>query len=383
MKYLDRTPWRGMVVFDGWSRYGTVPPKLLQEPLMEPWHHKLRRSWGMVALATGVVALVMMTRLSASATAAEVAWQYPVLAVFGGRPVELPVEIKNGAGVQARLVWRLTAGGRVLAAQSQAVSAARSGSPPITIKIELPPVRAEVALAVSAEAWLEAAGAGRDTIAQSKVWILGDNPFPALRLATLTVWEVDNRLRPGLESAKVKCRDWQPDATGTLDTLILVGPGISPEAQAGDVERLLRTVAAGGTVIWVSPGAGRIPLPAGSDGKPRLPSRLWFQSTAVMAELDQRLGVAWPGPVPTELAPVEFPGALCDVRDRAATAAPAAPALVWLEARWPGGGRLILCTLPLADNWNNAPAARYLLAAMLQPTAIAPALNSNELPQRR
>ena len=32
----------------------------------------------------------------------------------------------------------------------------------------------------------------------------------------------------------------------------------------------------------------------------------------------------------------------------------------------------ILCTLPLADTWNNAPAARYLLAAMLQPAPATP-----------
>ena len=327
---------------------------------MERWHKWLLWGWVFVAF-TGLMP-----------GAAEVAWRYPVQAVFGGRPVELPVEVQSPAAFQGRLFWRLTAGGRVLASQSMGVSAAKPGVQPVGIKIELPPVRAEVGLAVAAEAWLEADGAGRDTIAQSKVWILGDNPFLALRLAALTVWDMDNRLKPGLEQAGVKCRDWPPEAAGAPDTLILVGPGISPEAQAGEVDRLLRTVAAGGTVIWVSPGAGRIPLPAGGDGKPLLPNRLWFQSMAVMAELDKRLGVAWSGPLPTELAPVEFPGALCDVRDRSATADPAAPALVWLEARWPGGGRLILCTLPLADTWNNAPAARYLLAAMLQPAPATP-----------
>ncbi|MFA5205125.1 MAG: DUF4350 domain-containing protein [Lentisphaeria bacterium] len=331
-----------------------------------------------VALAAGAAGLGILTGPPApAAEVAEVAWRHPVQAVFGGRPVDLPVELRSPAAFQGRLFWRLTAGGRVLASQSQAVSAAKPGAQLVVIKMELPPVRAEVGLAVTAEAWLEAEGTGRHAIAQGKLWVLGDNPFPALQLPELPLWDLDNRLTPGLEQAGVKCRAWLPDAAGAPDTLILVGPGISPEAQAGEVDRLLRTVVAGGTVIWVSPGAGRLPLPQGGDGKPLLPSRLWFQSTAVMAELDKRLGVAWSGALPIELAPVEFPAALCDVRDRPAAADPAAPALVWLEARWPGGGRLILCTLPLAEAWNAGPAARYLLAAMLQPAPAAPRPETN------
>jgi hypothetical protein len=334
---------------------------------MERWRNGWRRVGVFAALAGAV--------MSAAATAAEpatVAWRDSVQAVFGGRETGLSLRLPPTVPAGARLFWRLTAADRTLTRQSMAVSAAQAKAGLVNLKIELATVRSEVGLAVTAEAWLEAAGREQGMPAQAKVWVLGDNPFPALRLAALTVWDQDNRLRPGLEQAGVKCRDWPPEATGAPDTLILVGPGISPEAQAGDVERLLRTVAAGGTVVWVSPGAGRIPMPAGGDGKPLLPSRLWLQSVTVMAELDKRLGTAWSGALPTELAPVEFPAALCDVRARPAAADSAAPALVWLEARWPGGGRLILCTLPLAEAWNAGPAARYLLAAMLQPAPATP-----------
>lgn len=326
----------------------------------------------------GVLAVLAgLTMGAGAAEPAAVAWRYPVQAVFGGRETELSLRLPPAAPAGARLFWRLTAAGHTLTRQSMAVSAAQAKAGIVNLKIELAAVRSEVGLAVAAEAWLEAAGRERGAPAQAKVWVLGDNPFPALRLTALTVWDPENRLKPGLEQAGVKCRDWQPDAAGAPDPLVVVGPGISPEAQAGEVDRLLRTVAAGGMVVWVSPGAGRIPLPAGGDGKPLLPSRLWFQSTAVVAELDKRLGSVWSGAMKTELAPLEFPAALCEVRDRPIVADSAAPALVWLEARWPGGGRLILCTLPLAEAWNAGPAARYLLAAMLQPAPAAPRPETN------
>ena len=37
----------------------------------------------------------------------------------------------------------------------------------------------------------------------------------------------------------------------------------------------------------------------------------------------------------------------------------------WLDVRWPGGGRLIGCGIGVIGAWDQGPAPRYLLSAIL------------------
>lgn len=138
--------------------------------------------------------------------------------------------------------------------------------------------------------------------------------------------------------------------------IVIVGEGILLDEYKGLADSLYGAASRGARILWLAPAGGRMGLP---NGQPALD----FQHATVVTATDKRLKPE-------------------DWRERKAVASSfqlvgdrrmvemewvstADEGWCWMDARWPNGGRLMICGLSISESWEDNPAPRYLLARWL------------------
>ena len=138
--------------------------------------------------------------------------------------------------------------------------------------------------------------------------------------------------------------------------VLIVGEGILLNEYKGLADSLYGAASRGARILWLAPAEGRMALPG---GRPALD----FRDATVVAMTDKRLKPEdW-----RERNAVASSFQLVGDRRMAEMewVSTADEGWCWMDARWPNGGRLMICGLSIAGSWEDNPAPRYLLARWL------------------
>ena len=284
-----------------------------------------------------------------------------VVNAFAGRET-LMVRHLPGPNPGEEVWFRVARDHRTLA--SGTVRAGADGF--VTLPVALPEMKPGVALPL--EVTLRAGSEqGRPLQSGGTLWALSEQPLPPGRnpATPRQIWLYDPAGRTAAAFGSINL----PFETATrLDALavvtnatLVVGEGLSLEAERGLWETLLTAVAHGNRVLLLAPADGRLGPPADwmelaagpADTLLRAPPR---GGPAYKLDLQ-----AWP---PTGAARIRF--RLAGIRDQAVfDAGPDAgcEAVRWTDAA--SGGSFTACGLGIIASWETAPAARWLLVELL------------------
>lgn len=304
-----------------------------------------------------VAALAALVSIRCNVIAAE-----PFGNAFAGRET---VVVRDIPGLNRdEAVWfRVARDHRTLA--SGTVRVGDGGS--VTLPVALPEMKPGVALPL--EVTLRAGSEqGRPLRGDGTLWALSEQPLTPGRnpAAPREIWlyDPDGKTDAAFRTIALPfstATRLEPLAAVTNATLV-VGEGLSLDAEHDLWETLMTAVARGNRVLLLAPVEGRL-----------RPPDTWTQLTAGPADkllrAPPRGGAVykldltrWP---PEGAAPVRF--RLAGVRDQAVfDVDPAAgcEAVKWIDAA--SGGSFTACGLGIVACWETAPAARWLLVEMLE-----------------
>ena len=271
------------------------------------------------------------------------------------------------ASAPAEIGWQLVLGSATVDRGQRTIAHAAQ---PIELPVRTPALRAGAP--AQATLLITATAGGQSAQVEHAVYLLPADPWTGLR-AQLTarpvrVFDPDGTLAPHLREAgaePVLVRN--PAAIAALTNgLLLVGEGVSLRAQRGLVDALVRAASGGARVLLLAPAEGTLPLP-GHESLADLPRpALRLDGAQALRALDKRLDTeTWPGR-PAALTSVCTLSA--DRRQPEATWAPAADGWAWLDLdyRGSGGGRLLAVGWAPVAAWDQGPAPRHVLAALVR-----------------
>ena len=146
------------------------------------------------------------------------------------------------------------------------------------------------------------------------------------------------------------------DATNGI---LIVGAGISTDEAKDVAPAVFAAAARGARILWLAPAPGRMKLPGEETGiKPAME----FRDADIISRWDKRLH-----PEDWRLTKaIETSFRLVGDRRVVEMEWNATDSgWCWLDARWPSGGRLVICGISIVAAWEDNPAPRYLMAAWL------------------
>jgi hypothetical protein len=192
------------------------------------------------------------------------------------------------------------------------------------------------------------------------IWLFSRKPgFPAIE--KLRVFDPVGSTATLLESNGIP---FQPVAAidaleGSTNGVLIVGSGISTDENKGLAPALCGAAARGMRILWLTPAAGRMGLPGGEEGP--LPA-VDYRDESFIPAMDKRLHAEdWRG----RKAVASSFRLVGDRRMVEMEWSAGGGGWCWMDARWHGGGRLVVCGLSIVESWEDNPAPRYLLARWL------------------
>ncbi len=289
-------------------------------------------------------------------------WLDGRFAVFGGTSATWRVEASGGPReVGGHVAWSLEVGGGVIARREQSVRLNPAAPESVDISIDLPDVRAGIA--VEGRLQVTLLDEGRQPLAELEHPVFVFSRAPT---AERKQWlqELDLRLfDPSGETAqRLDELGWpyrriaNPAAFAALGQgVLIVGEGCSLRENRGLMDAAIRA-AAGGThvvVLALAEGAFAPPGPAESGSGP---TTLHFYGPEFVRELDKRFDV------PSSRASFRLGG----TRTGAEVTVVPEGGWAFVEASWPAGGALVLIGPGLLDPWESSPVPRHLLVSLLE-----------------
>ncbi len=284
--------------------------------------------------------------------------------VFGGQEVEyrLRVDVKNAW--KGRLIWRLSAGQRSVAAGEVEVDSTPEKPAVVPIALPVPPIRDDgAAISLKLTATLVVARAGKpDATWEKDVWVFPKNPFADrtewLKSLKLTVFDPPGATVKALNALSVPFEE-QANAAGLADLtggVLVIGEGVSLKEYPGMAMPLVKVASRGVTVLILAPANGELAVPG--VGETDRPTDLTFRDDPVRS-LDKRLD---PSPLSVARLTVrksEDGGVVGVVPGKAGD-------WPWVEAKLAGSGRWMYCGYAIIEKWDESPTGRFLFSRTLE-----------------
>ncbi len=311
----------------------------------------------------GMIGLLLwsVVGLARADEAAQIRLRNPSASVFGGRPAVWRLDADGPVAFEGTVVWNLTVSGGVIARREARVAVRPGEAVMVDIEVDLPDVRE----GIIAEGRLQMAlREGRGAVLaelEHSFYVFGENPAAGrmewLRGLEMIVYDPEGRTAERLEELGWPFRRISNlsalEALGTH--VLLMGEGISLRSARGLMEAVMRAAERGGRVVMLAPVDGAFP-PPGSGDDAAAPESLQFHDSTYVQGLDKRLDT------PARRSTFRLDGQ----RTGPVVGVESAGGWAFMEARWPGGGVLLLCGCGLLETWEVSPAPRYLLMKMLE-----------------
>lgn len=281
--------------------------------------------------------------------------------VFGGRPAAWRVEVTSPNGGEGSVAWSLAVSGGVIARREPRV-VLRPGEPTIVeIDVDLPGVREGVVADGRLQIALRDDGGQTLAVLEHPIHVFGPDPAAGrmewLRGLKLTVYDPEGRTAERLDEM-----GWPHRRISNLsalesvgDGLLLVGEGCSLRGARKLMDVAMRVAQQGGRVLFLAPVDGEFPPPGTEEGSVA-PESLQFFDQTYAQRLDRRL----------DAPPLHSTFRLGGQRTGPVVSVKSGGGWAFMEARWSGGGTLLLCGCGLLETWEASPAPRFLLVRMLE-----------------
>jgi hypothetical protein len=281
---------------------------------------------------------------------------------FGGRTATLHYRIAAPADRDRRAAWSFAVQGQVVARREATVGAGPESAGILEIALDLPSPRPGLAIPATVTVAME-----NGARLEHPLWILPEDPFEgcreALRGMRLVLFDPEKKTSHLLERYRVPfalVRDMASIAAAERG-LVLIGEGVSFRQWRTLPETLVRTAARGLPVVCLAPSVGEMRLPGIGDGRPPVPAAIFLRRSDAITALDKRLDLLWPPDGKTVASGIAWSGSRSGIVGEV-TAGEGWP---WVEAAFPGEGRLLVCGFALMAKWENGPAPRYLFKSIL------------------
>jgi hypothetical protein len=327
--------------------------------------------------ATGSHSILTIVTLAVAATgparaderSVDITPQQDWTTMFSGDRVTLNFLIRSAERVKGQVVWRHTADRRPLARGELAIAIAAGTSAPLTIPLQLPDVREGVIY--DTELTVELVNDRREVTAEHRrvVRIFPRDAFADrrhwLRDLNIMLYDPEKKTESVFDEADIPYKAVRNIAAlrKTAEGIVVIGEGVSWQDHPSLDEVLPALAAEGIPVLCLAPADGRFGFPGNDDERPR-PERLTLGRAEMIRRLDKRLDAdAWP----PEGKPVAAALDVESYRSRVVLAVTESPwAWPWVEALYPGDGRLIVCGFGVVRSWDAGPTPRYLLLRILE-----------------
>ena len=288
---------------------------------------------------------------------------------FAQSDVQLHYQVRSVDRYKGRVRWVLAANRRTIARGERAVATNPQSRATVELSLRFPPLNDGVIFPVQLTVTASrTAAATVDAEATQTLWLFPKNPFEHektwLNQLNLTLFDPEKKTADVLTDAEVPFRSARSlGALAEVDQgLVLIGEGVSWQAQRGLPEVLQELAAAGRPVLCLAPSEGAMPLPNQGFG-PSGVTAMTFCGPEIISRLDKRLDTGlWSAKQPRiallTLKP-DIDRVVAEVR-RESSGWP------WLEIdyRRPAG-RLVVCGFGLMDSWDDSPTPRFLFARLL------------------
>lgn len=288
-------------------------------------------------------------------------------AVFADSEVDLHVGLQP-AGTTGKLVWRHTVENRTLSSGEIALDPNER----VALKLWVPALNEGVA--IRTELTLSLVGdiakpRKQDPLATFTrvLWIVDPDAFAGrkkwLEALKLALYDPVGETAPVFEKSKIPFTKIATLAAvdQLTEGILVIGEGVDLTKAPGLNDSMFQLVRREIPVICLAPQNGELPYPA-AEGSGAVAVR--FDGDGIVKELDKRLSAAaWSCDGATTVqrfVPTTIRG---EIGLRLSGQASGWP---WIEAVYPRKTKLILCGYPLIATWQREPAARYLLARILE-----------------
>ncbi len=299
--------------------------------------------------------------LAQAGDAVQIRLRNPSVSVFGGRPAVWRLEVTGPDVFVGNVAWNLTVSGGVIARRETRVAIRPGEAGMVDIAVHLPDVRDGVIVEGRLQMALQDERGEVLAGLEHSFYVFGTNPAAGrkewLRGLELSVYDPEGRTAERLEEL-----DWPFHRVSNLSALesvgshmLLVGEGGSLRSARGLMEAAMRVAEQGGRVLVLAPADGAFAPPGSGEGE-RTPETLRFHDTAYVQGLDKRLDA------PLLRAAFRLGGQ----RTGPVVSVETGGGWAFMEARWPGGGTLLLCGCGLLETWETSPSPRFLLMRMLE-----------------
>ncbi|MFN0197695.1 MAG: hypothetical protein ACKVT0_13200 [Planctomycetaceae bacterium] len=291
--------------------------------------------------------------------------------LFAGQEVKLPIRFTGRVAEGERVSWSVSVEGRVIARREETLRIDPPNPSQLTVTFQLPEGEPKTVLSAS----LKVDAGGKEMLTKP-LWIFPRDPFvdnpPFAAETELSVFDPNGDTAKHLEAGKLEFRTIQnlDVLAKATPELLVVGEGVNFREYRALPDLLVKAAAAGGHVLCLAPIKGSFVLPEPQPDLSGGLEALSLRKSNVIADFDKRLDyLTWPGEGNVVRSTVTIGGKGKSLNADVVEGDGKWP---WLEAEFPGGGRLIVCGFALIERWDDGPAPRHILRHVLAHAARKP-----------
>lgn len=303
--------------------------------------------------------------------------------VFADKDAAFHVQITSKEKVDGTLGWQLTREGRTLLSKETGVVVDGGVPRVVDVTVAVPHVDDGVALPTRLSVTLTVPGSAEPVArAEKDVTVFAADAFAYRRAwaekLKIRLFDPEKKTGEVLEKAKVPFQSIaNVDAFPAItDGLLLIGEGVSFKDYRGLADQATRTAARGIPVLILAPSGGEFLAAGVGESNLPVPHSMALERSDIIRTLDKNLdATVWPPDGRIVSTSMNVRGDRGAVMVDTVKGADGWPWIEWVFAPPDAAGqpgvktRLVLCGFGIVEKWDSTPAARYLLARVLEHVA--------------